>query len=87
MLNYNFDTDVSSANYEIKIDTEAEYGYFEHNTHGDEIAGGLWFEGLELIDYDGVFELPYEVIESLKLHDIDVTYVEDSFDVIQRSAL
>lgn len=62
-----FDLDISTANYEIKIDVEREYGYFEHQTHGDEVAGGLWFDGNSLMDYDGVFELPGEVVDALKL--------------------
>jgi len=84
---YDFNFDASSANYEIKIDTEQEYGYFEHNTHGDEIAGGLWFEGNELVDYDGVFELPIEVVEALKANDIDVSQVEDTYEGITRSVM
>lgn len=34
---------------------------FEHNELGDEYAGGLWFRGKNLIDYDGVFMLPKEI--------------------------
>lgn len=66
-MTYTFTLDISTANYEIKIDIEKQYGYFEHFSHGDEVAGGLWFSGKELIDYDGVFELPEEVVDSLKL--------------------
>ena len=66
-MTYTYDLDLSTANYEIKIDVEKNYGYFEHNSHGDEVAGGLWFSGKELVDYDGVFELPGEVLDSLKL--------------------
>ena len=39
--------------------------YFEHNRLGEDSAGGLWFEGKELVDYDVVFSLPKEVVEHL----------------------
>lgn len=57
----------------VCIDTSALYGYFEHK-NGSE-GGGLWFErldngSLELIDYDGVFELPRSVVAALKAHGI-----------------
>lgn len=55
----------------VRIDTASLYGYFEHK-NGSE-GGGLWFErldngSLELIDYDGVFELPRSVVAALKAH-------------------
>ena len=61
---------LKTANYEIflGLDTEGDgqRGYFEHNTLGDERAGGLWYdENKNLIDYDGVPELPKEVREAL----------------------
>jgi hypothetical protein len=42
---------------------DEEYGYFEFydiKTGGDSwyAEGGLWFKGKELVDYDGVFDLP-----------------------------
>ena len=53
----------------VKIDTASLYGYFEHRD-GTE-GGGLWFErldsgALELLDYDGVFELPRPVVAALR---------------------
>lgn len=76
-MTYNFDTKLTTINFTIQIDTQAHYGYFEHNTKGDNCAGGLWFQtvpmseaGLqkkvELIDYDGVFALPKEVVGVLR---------------------
>lgn len=69
-MNYHYNKDLSNAEFEIKVDTESLYGYFEHNILGDNCGGGLWFETLEggvlaLIDYDGVFELPSEVRKAL----------------------
>lgn len=77
MSDYNFDTKLNTKNFTVEIDTQANYGYFEHNELGDECGGGLWFQvvpmseaGLEkkveLIDYDGVFALPKEVITVLR---------------------
>lgn len=64
MRNYNLD--ISTKDFEIKVDTNAGYGYFEHNELGDEVGGGLWFIGNELTDYDGVFELPKQVEQALR---------------------
>ena len=45
---------------------------------GDHYAEvGLQFKGLELVDYDGVFEMPSEVVALLKDNGFDVSYVED----------
>lgn len=65
-MTYHYNIDLSTENYEVKVDTEDHYGYFEHHRLGDESAGGLWFAGRKLIDYDGVFELPAEVKLTLR---------------------
>jgi hypothetical protein len=59
---YNFTTRLGTQNYDIGIDPKALYGYFEHNELGEDSGGGLWFDKhFNLIDYDGVFQLPSEV--------------------------
>lgn len=63
---YHFDVHVDEGTYTVEVDTTARYGYFEHNELGDESGGGLWFDGKNLIDYDGVFELPMKVIKALR---------------------
>ena len=65
MSEYNFNQNISTPLYTIEIDTKEGYGYFEHNKLGDEKAGGLWFDGLRLSDYDGVFSLPQQVHTAL----------------------
>lgn len=70
-MSYNFTQVANTRHYEISLDPEACYGYFEHHVRGDESAGGLWFDKLddgrlELRDYDGVFELPAEVAAALQ---------------------
>jgi hypothetical protein len=52
----------------VGIDPAALYGYWEHKDGSE--GGGLWFERteageLELVDYDGDYELPRLVIAAL----------------------
>jgi hypothetical protein len=61
-MDYKFNTKLGTQNFTIGIDVKSKYGYFEHDTLGDNCGGGLWFDkDLMLEDYDGVFELPSEV--------------------------
>lgn len=77
---YNFDTTLhpwgtSPERGVVGIDTAALYGYWEHKDGSE--GGGLWFSReliggrldqkgpLELIDYDGAFELPRSVVAAL----------------------
>ena len=55
---------LESGNWLIKISPTTDYGYFENQDTGGE--GSLWFDGTELIDYDGVYELPKAVYSALK---------------------
>lgn len=48
----------------VSIDPVARYGFWEHRD-GTE-GGGLWFEALELVDYDGAYALPRSVIAALR---------------------
>lgn len=72
------------------LDNEMELYYDEDNEQGSinwevyddkgdlvEDAGiGLWFNGKELVDYDGVFELPKEAIELLEEHGFNADYAK-----------
>ena len=70
-MTYKFNVDCSSENYEIRVDTKALYGFFEHRQFGDNKGGELKFKfapymGMyQLIGYDGTFELPHEVAKAL----------------------
>lgn len=73
-MNYNYTTNISTKNFEIKFDLDKEYGYFEHNQLGDECSGGIWLNScmnaahekvFVVTDYDGVFMLPTEVKDAL----------------------
>lgn len=79
MAKYHYTIDASVAPYTVKIDPVARYGYFEHDTLGEESGGGLWFEGfnkdaihrnpapLVLADYDGISSyLPRPVVRGLR---------------------
>jgi len=46
----------------------ASFEFYDTETGGEAwyAEGGLWFEGKELTDYDGVFELPTEIINILE---------------------
>lgn len=72
-MSYNFTINLSNKKFEIKIDPDAGYGYFEHEDFGDELGGGLWFNNKILVDYDGVFELPKDVKDALANADYDVS--------------
>lgn len=56
-----------TKNFYGEVDPEKHRGWFEHEEHGDEYGGGLWFDNdMNLTDYDGVFELPKEVIQAIR---------------------
>lgn len=62
---------------EIKIDPKALYGYWERRDGSE--GGGLWFahvdDGkMELVDFDGAYELPATCVKLLR----DAGYVLDS---------
>ncbi len=70
---YDFSNTFNSGKYEIGVDDQALYGYFEHEDYGDNSGGGLWFERTEdgriqLTDYDGTFALPKDVCDGLRLN-------------------
>lgn len=71
MANYDYNVKTNDhKGYDIRVDTKAKYGCFEHNELGDEDGGGLWFDDQgELEDFDGAFVLPKEVAEWINLQD------------------
>ena len=71
-----YDKKGKTGKFEVNVSTEKQYGYFEHDEYGEDYGGGLWFERNELVDYDGVYSLPKEVIEKIEALGF---IVEDSF--------
>jgi hypothetical protein len=54
----------TNSNAVVEIDPAAQYGYFEHKDGSE--GGGLWFDGMELTDFDGTYELPKAVAAALR---------------------
>lgn len=84
MKKYNFSVKLAYGTYgTVQVDPESMYGYWEYRD-GTE-GGGLWFSptpvqvprGLELVDYDGAYELPRGVVALLKEAGF---YLDDTFD-------
>lgn len=60
---------------EFEIGVGVVHSWFEHKELGDECAGCLWFdENKNLIDYDGVYWLPTEVIEKFTALGYNMSY-------------
>ena len=72
---YNFNKHIQAQGFDVKVDTAANYGCFEHDEHGEDLGGGLWFEGKNLVDYDGVMVLPEEVVSIL----LEMGFILDGF--------
>ena len=68
---------LEKGNWMVEISPTTQYGYFEDVVTG--CGGGLWFEGRELVDYDGVFELPKDVVDMLSGagYDVYIVLLED----------
>lgn len=70
-----------TMDYTLNWDEDEEYGSFEfydEESGGLEChaEGGLWFEGKRLVDYDGVFELPKNLLDTLKKMGANVEDIE-----------
>lgn len=84
-LDNSFGTLATSKNVGLEVTVgikSDDYGWFEFydvKSDGDAwyAEGGLVFDGLKVIDYDGVFRLPDFVINKLKEWGYDVSEVEE----------
>ena len=54
---------LEDAKWTVEISPSTQYGYFENNINGN--GGGLWFEDNQLVDFDGMFDLPKSVFNML----------------------
>ena len=82
MKPYNFTVTLTTPKgHMILIDPEQMYGCWEYPDGGE--GGGLWFAlyqppaAVELIDYDGVYELPEDIVEALRGAGY---FLDESFD-------
>lgn len=78
MSEHNYTIDLTGERFETKISPSTNYGYFEHHRLGDNCGGGLWFNGKELVDYDGTSFLPREVAKKLREAGYEVDDCYDS---------
>lgn len=62
----------------IREDGRGWFEVYDTETKGDNwyAQGELWFNGMELTDYDGVFSLPTFIISKLKELGYDASYAE-----------
>jgi hypothetical protein len=75
---YNFDKKTQVGKWSVDIDSERQYGFFEHDDYGE--GGGLWFVDSMLVDYDGVYELPDNVIKGIEDLGFNADYAKDDED-------
>jgi len=63
----------------IGIHEDKETGWFEISSENDDewyAEGGLWFDGMTVTEYDGVFSLASFIVDKLKELGYDTTEVE-----------
>jgi len=72
---YNFNKRAQVRKWEVFIDSQEQYGYFEHEDYGE--GGSLKFENNELVDYDGVYSLPKSVIKAIEDCGFNADYAKD----------
>ena len=70
----------NTGNFAVALATDGTYGYFEHNELGDLLGGGMWFRDGAIYDYDGVYELPVEVVTELEVRGVDINYLTGDAD-------
>jgi len=65
---------ITTKNYEIFFNK----AYFEHNAYGEDEAGSMWFNSNGVLtDYDGVFELPKEIIAAFEQLGYNMDWAKD----------
>ena len=71
---YNFDSKIQVGKWLIEIDSQAQYGYTQDDNGDFDI--GLWFTNNELVDYDGCYELPKQVIQGIEALRFNADYAK-----------
>lgn len=69
---------IETKEYIIKVSPSTGVGTFTHRYLGSDRAGNLYFSGLNLTDFDGLFYLPPEVANGLRRRDFVVPDAYDS---------
>jgi hypothetical protein len=73
-MSYNFDSKIQVGKWDIQIDSKAQYGYTQDDNGDFDI--GLWFENNSLVDYDGCYELPKQVIQGIETLRFNADYAK-----------
>ena len=61
---HTFTQEAQAGNWKVYVSPSTNYGYFENQITGTQ--GGIWFKGIMVVEYDGVFELPKNVVKALR---------------------
>jgi len=74
----------ATMQFNIKVNDAKNYGSFECYDVDDcetyYAEGGLWFVNKELVDYDGVFELPSQILDYLEDNGYDVKHMKEALN-------
>jgi hypothetical protein len=73
-MTYNFDSKIQVGKWLIEIDSLAQYGYTQDDNGDFDI--GLWFSNNELVDYDGCYELPKQVVQGIETLRFNADYAK-----------
>lgn len=80
-IEYEIEVDGVLLDVEVGISEDASFFEIYNSETGEGVAeGGLWFEvndyeGLMVVDYDGVSVLPDHIIEALKGEGVDTSEI------------
>lgn len=72
---------IETSNYTIRLNFENNIHSFEHDIYGEDQGGSLTIDGDLLIDYDGVYALPEEIINALEIEGV---IIESSFKTLDK---
>jgi hypothetical protein len=64
--------------YFPEVTSEHERIYFESDKEGENDCGTMWFVDKALVDYDGCYELPKEMILRMTLEGYNMDYALDT---------
>ena len=60
-----YDKSIQSGKYEIRIDSQQQYGYFEHDDFGEDDGGSFQMMNNEVVEIDACFSIPLEVAHGI----------------------
>jgi len=72
-----YDKQIQAGPYWLSIDTEAQYGYFEHDDYGEDDGGSFEMEHDVVTDMDGCYVIPRTVAKAIQ--DFGFTIDQEEF--------